>query len=103
MPTFIARHTISPRFREAHFQALKGDGKLPEDMARHADAHLQYQRDLKAKGKILYGGPMVDFTWGLLIIRADSIEEAREIAGGDPGLKTGLLLDFEVTPWYHMV
>jgi uncharacterized protein YciI len=103
MPTFIARNTISPRFREAHFKALKGNGKLPEDMAANADAHLEYQRDLKAKGKILYGGPMVDFTWGILAIRADTIEEATEIARGDPGFKTGLLLDCEVIPWYHMV
>lgn len=103
MPTFVVRNTISPRFREAHFQSLRGHGKLPEDIAPHADAHLKYQRDLRAKGKILYGGPMVDFTWGLLILSADSIEEAKEIAGNDPGLRTGLLLDYEVIPWYHMV
>ena len=103
MATFIARNTISPRFREAHFKALKGDEKLPEDIALHADAHLKYLRDMKVKGKVLIGGPMVDFTWGMTIIRADSIEEAREIAAGDPGLETGLLSSFEVIPWYHMV
>jgi uncharacterized protein YciI len=103
MPTFIARNTISPRFREAHFEALKGNDKLPEDIGPHADAHLKYLRDMKGKGKVLIGGPIVDFTWGITIIRADTIEEAREIAAGDPGLKTGLLLDFEVFPWYHMV
>ena len=103
MPTFIAKNTISPRFREAHFNSLKENGKLPEDMAAHADAHLKYQRDLKVKGKILFGGPMVDFTWGILAIRADTIEEAREIAKGDPGFKTGLLIACEVIPWYHMV
>ena len=103
MPTFVVRNIISPRFREAHFEALKGDSKLPEDIAPHADAHLKYLKDLKAKGKVLIGGPIVDFTWGLLILRAESIEEAKELAGNDPAFKMGLHLDFEVIPWYHRV
>jgi len=104
MPTFIAISTISPRFREAHFKSLKeSNGKLPEDIASDADAHLKYLRDMKKEGKVLIGGPRVDFTWGITIIKAKTIEEAKEIEAGDPGLKTGLLTDFEIFPWYHMV
>ena len=103
MPTFVGRNTISPHFREEHFKALKGDGKLSEDIAPHVAAHLEYLKDLKAKGKILCGGPMVDFTWGLTVLKADSIEEAKTLLENDPGMKHGLFLDCEIIPWYRMI
>ena len=34
MKAFVARTNISPHFREAHFKALKGAGKLSEDIAK---------------------------------------------------------------------
>lgn len=103
MPTFVARSNIAPHFREAHFKALKGEGKLSEDIAAHMAAHFEYFKALKAKGKILCGGPMVDFTWGLTVLKVDSLEEAKTLIENDPAIKYGLFLDCEIIPWYHMV
>ena len=103
MPTFVARINHSPRFKEAHFQALKQDGKLPEEVTPIVEAHLQYLRGLKAKGKIICAGPVVAFTWGLDVLRADSLEEAKKLIEDDPGVKSGLLTDYKIEPWYHMV
>lgn len=103
MGTYVATSTISQRFREGHFQTLKPGGKMPEDIAPHAEAHLRYVKDLKAKGKLLAGGPTVAFTWGLSLLRADSLEEARALAEDDPAVKSGLLTDLKVEAWYHVL
>ncbi len=103
MPTFVARTTISPRFREAHFQALEQGGKLPEDIAAAAEAHLKYVKELGAQGKSLCNGPVVAFTWGINVLRADSLEEAKKLIEDDPGIKSGLLTGYEIEPWYHIV
>ena len=102
MPTFVAKTYISPRFREAHFEALKQGGQLPEDIASHVEAHLEYVKDLVARGKSICNGPTVAFTWGLNVVRADSLEEAKSIIENDPGMKSGLLTHYEIEPWYHI-
>ena len=102
MGTYVATSTISPAFREAHFQALKPGGKLPEEMVPHVEAHVQYDKELKAKGKLIAAGPTVAFTWGLKLLKADSLEEATTLAQNDPGIKSGLLTDLKVEAWYHI-
>jgi len=103
MPTFVVRTNISPHFREAHFKALKEAGKLSEDVGPCVAAHVDYMKSLKAKGKILCGGPMVDFTWGLTVLKASSFKEAKALIENDPAMKRGLFLDYEIIPWFHMV
>ena len=103
MATYVATLTVSPVFREAHFQAVKSGGELTGDVARGAEAHLKYIRDLKAKGKMVAAGPTVAFTWAVMLLKASSLEEARAIVANDPGVKTGLLTDLKLEPWYHMV
>jgi len=72
-------------------------------MSSWAEAHLQYVGDLKAKGRLIAAGPTVAFTQALMLLKADSIEEARALAENDPGVKSGLFTDLKVEPWYHMV
>ena len=103
MGTYVVTSTISPEFRKAHFEALKLGGRLPGDIAPHVEAHLQYIKELSSAGKILAGGPTVAFTWGLSLIIADTLEEAKIIAENDPGVRAGLFTDLKVEPWYHMV
>lgn len=102
MGTYVMTVKLSPQFREAHFQALKAGSKLPEELAIPQKAHLDYVNALKAKGKLLIGGPVVAFTWALQILRVDSLEEARMLAENDPAVKAGLFTDVNVEPWYHM-
>ena len=52
MPTFIARIKNSPQFTEANLKAHEGDRKLPEDLARHAKAHLNYLKNSTLKWKV---------------------------------------------------
>jgi uncharacterized protein YciI len=94
--------TVSPAFRDWHFEAIKQGGESHGEVATCAEAHLRYQRDLKAKGKIIAGGPTVAFTSALMLISADSLEEAKALAENDPGVKGGLLTDPKIEPWYHM-
>ncbi len=103
MGTYVVTSTISPEFRKAHFEALKLGGRLPGDIAPRVEAHLQYIKELSSTGKILAGGPTVAFTWGLSLIIADSLEEAKSIAENDPGVRAGLFTDLKVEPWYHLV
>lgn len=103
MGTYIATSNISTAFREGHFQALKPGGKLPQGIATHAAAHLQYVKDLKAKGKLVVGGPTVAFTWSLWLVKADSLEEAKALVESDPGVKAGLFTDVKIEAWYHIV
>jgi uncharacterized protein YciI len=103
MGTYVATTGISPELREAHFEALKVGGRLPKDIAPSIEAHLQYIEELSSKGKILASGLTVDFTWGLTIIIADSLEEAKYIAENDPGARAGFITDIKVEPWYHTV
>ena len=52
--------------------------------------HLAYQKKMEAEGKLFLAGPLSDGTGtqmqgtGLIIYRASSMEEARDIAQNDP-------------------
>ncbi|MBY0124084.1 YciI family protein [Bacillus sp. S/N-304-OC-R1] len=46
--------------------------------------HIDYLNDLIEKGKIVAKGPFTDHSGGLIIFRAESLEEARILADGDP-------------------
>ncbi len=58
-------------------------------------AHLQYQRDLESAGKLAFAGPLSDLSGnemqgcGMIIYRADTIEEARQLASDDPMHRSG--------------
>jgi len=51
--------------------------------------HIDYLNDQINAGKILAKGPFTDHTGGLIIFNVRSLEEAEEIANGDPALKEG--------------
>jgi len=69
--------------------------KAPEDVKAALPGHLGYQAELEAVGSLAFAGPMSDETgehmqgMGLIIYRADSLEEARLLAENDPMHKTG--------------
>ena len=103
MGTYVSTSVITPVLREAHFQAIKPGGKLPDHIAPVIEAHTRYVKDLKAQGKMIAGGPTVAFEWGVGLIRADSFEEAMELAANDPAITSGLFTDLKVEAWYHVV
>ena len=68
------------------------------------EEHLKFQVKLEQKGIMFGAGPFwadneVDWNGeGMVIIRADSLAEAKEIAASDPMHKSGAR-GFEVRPW----
>ena len=67
----------------------------PEKVKEALPDHLAYLRGLEANGSLMLAGPMSDETgaemqgMGMLVLRAQSLEEARALAEGDPMHKTG--------------
>lgn len=70
----------------------------------HLQEHLAYQLQLERTGVMFAAGPFADDQgqeWegeGMVIIRAQSLEEARQIAANDPMHKSGART-FRVRPW----
>lgn len=62
----------------------------PQDMQATLPAHLAYQKEQEAFGKLFLAGPLSDTSGenmsggGLIIYRAASMEEARSLAENDP-------------------
>ncbi|MEM5491658.1 YciI family protein [Hoeflea sp. AS16] len=67
----------------------------PEKIQQILPFHLAYQKEMEAAGKLFLAGPVSDETGtamsggGLIIYRAEDIEEARAIAAKDPMHKQG--------------
>lgn len=68
------------------------------------EEHLKFQVDLEQRGIMLGAGPFWaddEHTWngeGMVIIRADSLDHARQIADTDPMHSSGAR-SFTVRPW----
>jgi len=56
------------------------------------DQHFDYWKDQNARGVCLFGGPVLDpkGPFGILVLRAATLDEAQAIASADPSVKAGL-------------
>lgn len=78
--------------------------KVPEDVKSALPDHLAYQAQLETQGQLAFAGPMSDETGdhmqgvGLIVYRADSLEEARSLAEADPMHSSGAR-SFELRRW----
>ena len=52
--------------------------------------HVSHLRNLDEQKQLVLCGPFLDYKGGMIIIKAKSIEEAREIAESDPFVKSGI-------------
>ncbi|MGZ0051816.1 YciI family protein [Brevibacillus gelatini] len=57
--------------------------------AKIRPAHLAYINDLYKQGKVVMAGPFTDKQGGMVIYKAESLEEARKLAEGDPVVVEG--------------
>ena len=81
-------HTPGPRWAEgAGFREQPGVG-----------AHVQYMAQQLEAGRLVFGGPFLDDSGGMMVLRADSQAEAVAIAEADPTVLDGLLR-VAVKPW----
>ena len=52
--------------------------------------HVQFLQKLETENKLELCGPFNDFPGGMLILKVETLAEAREIAHSDPFVKTGV-------------
>jgi uncharacterized protein YciI len=62
-------------------------------------AHLEHLKRLESEGKLVLAGPFADRSGSLIIIEADSIEEARAIIQKDPYVEQAVFEKVEVRPF----
>lgn len=78
------------------------DGLGP--VMENVEAHLKYQHEIEQKGIMVAAGPFADDDEesmtgeGMIIVRADSLEEARAIADADPMHQAGAR-SYRLRPW----
>ncbi len=69
----------------------------------HRTAHLAGLELLDRAGRVLLAGPFTDQAGSLIIIEADSLEEAKRIAEGDPYTVHGIFERVEVHPFQQVL
>ncbi|RMH37077.1 MAG: hypothetical protein D6690_04145 [Nitrospirae bacterium] len=83
-----------------HFVILGYDG--PDGQAKrplHRPAHLERLRALADQGRLILAGPFTDRTGSLIVIEADSLEDATRFAHEDPYTVHGIFQRVEVHPF----
>ena len=68
----------------------------------HRPAHLQRLQEWAQKGKIVLAGPLTDKTGSLIIVEAESLEEARLFAREDPYHIHGVFQEISVHPFLQV-
>lgn len=65
--------------------------------------HVAYLNALNTEGTLAFAGPFLGEdgkpTGSLVVVKAETIEAAREIAANDPYAKAGLFASVEVKAW----
>src|SRR5262245_53775382 len=72
-------------------------GKPPQQQPGIGE-HIAHMQSWDQKKILVCGGPFLDGTGGLCVVRAASMEEAEALAKSDPAVAAGLLAP-EVHPW----
>lgn len=64
----------------------------------HIRDHVQFLKNLEDTGQLELCGPFIDHKGGMVIIKAESLDKAKEIAHSDPFVKSGVR-SCEVRSW----
>jgi uncharacterized protein YciI len=89
MKTFAVIRTRGPAWQPS--LSLEGQPEWP--------AHVRFMNNLEASGAIILGGPLEGTPDVLLVMRADSNDEAAQQLQGDPWTALNLLVVKKVMPW----
>ena len=65
---------------------------------RNYEAHRKWLDDQQQAGRLLFSGPTTDGAYGIYIMLASSVEEAKAIAAQDPHHSAGIR-EMEVREW----
>ena len=104
MANFMVIAPLSEDYRQALVKAYSDaeSGKpftLPDGMAKSRESHFQYLQQLKAEGKLLFAGPIADFSAALLLFEGITREELEQIMQGEPHIRNGFMANWEIKEW----
>lgn len=73
------------------------------DLSSHLTQHLEYMIGVEKTGRLFASGPLGERSRGdgMTIVRAESAEQAQEIAAADPFVGAGLR-SYTIEPWVVM-
>ncbi|MEP4199076.1 MAG: YciI family protein [Aliishimia sp.] len=86
-----ARGSLAFELYVVHSTPAKG----PEELQANLPAHLEYQKQLEMAGSLVFAGPLSDETGtqmqgvGMIVYRAASFEDAKDLAQNDPMHQSG--------------
>ena len=66
-------------------------------------AHLEHLRALDGLGRIVLAGPLTDGAGSLIVLEAETVEEARSIAERDPYVTGGVFASFDIHPFLQVL
>ncbi len=89
MKIFAVIRTRGPAWQPS--LSLEGQPEWP--------AHARFMNNLEASGAVILGGPLEGTPDVLLVMRADSADEAAQYLQGDPWTDLNLLVVETVMPW----
>jgi uncharacterized protein len=97
------RQLTQGMLRKKLYVILSKGGASPDRLKEHLPAHLEFMIDLEKSGVLFASGPLDGGARGdgLTIVRAASMEEARQVAARDPFVINGLR-SFDVREWTVM-
>jgi hypothetical protein len=75
----------------------------PDEMRPHVDEHKSWIADLESSGKLFLAGPFLDDDFrfsgaGMMVLRAASLHEAKELVDADPFHANGIRT-YRLVPW----
>lgn len=65
---------------------MKNIKPVSEDLIRR---HVDYLKELKSKEKLVLCGPFSDYPGGMVVLKADDLAEAFNLASSDPFISSG--------------
>jgi uncharacterized protein len=97
------RQLTQGMLRKKLYVILSKGGTSPDRLKEQLPAHLEFMIDLERRGILFASGPLDGGARGdgLTIVRAASLEAAKQVAAGDPFVVQGLR-SFEVREWTVM-
>ena len=69
-----------------------------EQIVPHLQEHLDWQRRMHDAGAVLFSGPSGDRSMGIILVRAASLDEAKQVLDSEPFHALGLRT-YEVIEW----
>lgn len=73
------------------------------DLSAHLDGHLAFMSKAVQAGRVFAAGPLLDLDGkntgeGMMILRGDSIDDIKELLGGDPFFSLGIR-NYSIQEW----